>query len=57
MRWPWQRPKPDTTEAQAQIDRLHAQEPEVARLKRELQDARRRNHFAQMIRSALRGAS
>jgi hypothetical protein len=57
MRWPWQRPKPDTTEAQAQIDRLREQEPEVARLKRDLQDARRRNHFAQMIVSALRGAS
>ena len=58
MRWPWRRGKPsETDEAQQYIEQLERQQPEVDRLSRELQTARQRNHFAEMIVSALRGAS
>lgn len=56
MRWPWQRPKADVAEAQEHIDRLRRQKLEVSNLAKELQDARRRNHFSEMIVAALRGA-
>jgi hypothetical protein len=56
MRWPWQRPKADVAEAQEHIDKLKRQQPEVTRLSRELQAARKQNHFSEMIVAALRGA-
>jgi len=57
MRWPWHRHEStEIAEAQKQIDQIQSQQPEVSQLSRELQDARRRNHFADMIAAALRGA-
>jgi hypothetical protein len=57
MRWPWRRREsPEIAEAQAHLDQLDRQQPEVTRLSRELQEARRRNHFSEMIAAALRGA-
>lgn len=57
MRWPWQRREPpQIAEAQAHLDQLERQQPEVTQLSRELQAARKRNHFADMIAAALRGA-
>lgn len=58
MRWPWQRRREsaDVAEAQEHIDHLRRQQPEVTRLAKELQDARSRNHFSEMIDAALRGA-
>jgi hypothetical protein len=59
MRWPWQKraEPPGVVEAQEHIDRLQRQQPEVTRLSKELQIARQRNHFAELIAAALRGAS
>jgi hypothetical protein len=58
MRWPWRRRKPaEPDKAQRYIDRLERQQPEVDRLSRELHAARQRNHFAELIAAALRGAS
>jgi len=56
MRWPWQRHKANVAEAQEHIDRLHEQQAEVSRLAKELQAARQRNHFNELIMAALRGA-
>lgn len=58
MRWPWRRsPATGPDEAQQYIEQLERQQPEVDRLSRELQAARKRNHFADLIAAALRGAS
>jgi len=57
MRWPWKRCEPpQVAEAQRHIDQIESQQPEVAQISRELQAARKRNHFADMIAAALRGA-
>lgn len=55
MRWPWSRREPDIDEAQAHLDRIKRQQPEVTRLTSELQAARERNHFAEIFLLALRG--
>lgn len=58
MRWPWRRRESaEIAEAQGHIDQIQSQQPEVTRLTRDLQAAQRRNHFSEMIISALRGTS
>lgn len=55
MRWR-RRPPPDLAEAQEEIAKAKRRQPEVNRLTRELHEARERNHFAESIWAALRGA-
>lgn len=53
MRWPWQRRSHDRSdEARGLLAELDEREPRVDRLASELDRARERNHFAEMIRAA-----
>ena len=53
MRWPWQQKEPKSTEAREHLQRIIEREPEVRRLARELRDAQRRNHFSDMVITAM----
>lgn len=53
MRWPWNKKQEKSSEAREHLDRVLAREPEVKHLARELKEAQRRNHFSQMVITAM----
>lgn len=56
MRWIFWRPDRDTRpEARRHIYRLRAQQSEVDRLSRHLEQRRRENHFREAVEQVIRG--
>jgi hypothetical protein len=53
MRWPWAKAPTPSDEAKEHLQRIMAREPEVKSLARELREAQRRNHFSEMVMTAI----
>lgn len=51
--WWWRKPRERSREAEAQLARLMEREPEVKDLGRELREVQRRNHFSEMVNTAM----
>ena len=57
MRWPWQRHRRNSSEALTHLAELDQRDPEIADLRRPLEQAERRNNFSGMVALAIHRAA
>ena len=53
LRW-WRKPRERSCESKVQLARLMDRDPEVKNLGQELREAEKRNHFSDMVNTAMR---